>query len=164
MIKFWIAAFAICGATAAQADCMVSNKRSWEGLTIEANSSGPKCGSAVATLTLRRSSGAVAWTHAYDTTQLLNFSQTPHDDTKAMTKLLGEWISGEGFMKSADRLAVDGEFPFSLAQDVEAKAFATYRKEKLAVFCFIQGMESGTCLMRGRDGGLTELGVQNFPG
>jgi hypothetical protein len=52
-------------------------------------------------------------------------------------------------------------FPSS---DVEHSAFVTYRKQKRAIFCYIQGMESGNCLMQNRGGEIVELGVQSFPG
>ena len=150
--------------SSATAACNATTSRLWAGLKIEASSTGPNCPQAVITISLRQGNGEALWTHSYIAKQLLNFSQINSSDTKAMAKTLGNWISGEGFMKTADALKLDGEFPFTSTEGVDAATLAQYRKAKLPLFCFIQGMESGNCLAKNKDGNLIELGLQSFPG
>ena len=150
--------------SAANAACNATAARAWAGLQIEASASGSNCSQAVVTINLRKGNGEALWAHSYIAKQLLNFAQINSSDTKAMTKALVSWISGEGFMKSADALKLDGEFPFTPTESIDAASLAQYRKARLPLFCFIQGMESGNCLAKNKYGNLIELGVQRFPG
>ena len=150
--------------TAAKASCSLESSRPWAGFKIEAVASGPDCAKAVVTLIIRNSSGGALWSHSYVASELMSFSQSPNADDKAMLGLLKDWISGEGFMKSADKLVMDGEFAFDLGEGTDAATFAKFRKSKLPLFCYIQGMESGNCLAKSQDGSLIELGLQRFPG
>lgn len=150
--------------SSANAACNVSTSRLWAGFRIEAAASGPKCAQAVATISLRKANGEAIWTHSYISQQLLNFSQISSADSKAMAKAQSDWISGEGFMKSVDALKLDGEFPFTPADGMDAATVVQYRKDKLPLFCYVQGKESGNCLAKGKDGSLIELGFQRFPG
>ncbi len=150
--------------SAANAACNAAASRLWAGVKIEASTSGPNCLQAVVTISLRKGNGEAVWTQSYIAKQLLNFSQINSSDTKAMAKALGDWISGEGFMKSADALKLDGEFPFTPAEGIDAATLAQYRKAKFPLFCYIQGMESGNCLAKNKDGDLIEFGLQSFPG
>jgi hypothetical protein len=153
------------GLGCAEAACSASATRGWtNGVTIEAFASGPTCAQAVTTITLRNRSGAAIWTRAHIATDLLNFSQDPTADGKVMTAKLKDWISGDGFMKSVDRLVTEGEFHFTPSEDIDKTTFEKYRKAKLPVFCYIQGMESGNCLAVGKEGIIIELGIQSFPG
>ncbi len=156
----------LCGcvlmATPASAACTASASRSWvSGLTIEAFAQGPSCSQAVATIIIRKKSGEPVWVQSYITSFIMNFTQPPAANNKVLTTTLKDWISGEGFMKSADKLVENGEFPFTKNDDGE---FAKYRKSKAPLFCYIQGMESGNCLTVDKDGAVVELGVQSFPG
>ena len=150
--------------SSANAACNAVVSRPWTGFKIEASTSGPNCAQAVATISLRKANGEAIWTHSYIAQQLLNFSQINSADSKAMAKALGDWISGEGFMKSVDALKMDGEFPFTPTEGIDGATVAQYRKAKRPLFCFIQGMESGNCLTKSKDGTLIELGIQSFPG
>jgi hypothetical protein len=158
------AAVLFCGfVTAAQAvtNCVAMAERKWNGVTIEATSQGDTCQDAVITLVIRDKAGKPIWARAHIAAQLLSFNQDPAVDAKAMIGKLSGWISGEGFMQSADRLTLKGEFPFT----PEDKAMmAKYRKAKLPIFCYIQGMESGNCLGVDKASAVVELGIQSFPG
>ena len=147
------------------ATCTASTSRNWvDGHTIEAYAQGPTCAQAVATLIIRRKSGEAIWAYAHVTSNLMNFTQSPAANAKALTAQLKDWISGNGFMKSADKLVTDSEFPFMLNEGVDAATFAKYRKAKLPMLCYIQGMESGKCVALDNKDGVIELGVQSFPG
>jgi hypothetical protein len=154
-----------CVSTVAQAACTATVSRSWmKGFTIEAFAQGPSCEKAVVTLVVRGKASAVLYMQAYDTGFLMNFSQSPPATPKQLQTTAKDWISGESFMTSADKLVLDGEFPFTVNEAVDATAMKRYRKDKAPIFCFIQGMESGNCLVIDKDGTIVELGVQSFPG
>ncbi len=168
MRKFFVSMILGLSWTAANAEafstCTAQAARKWNALTIEAIAQGDDCANAVVTLVIRDKTGKPIWARAHIAAQLLNFSQDPMADSKAMTEKLSGWISGESFMKTADKLTLDGEFPFAASSDIDAKSFKAYRKQKLPLFCYIQGLESGNCLAVDKDGGVVELGVQSFPG
>jgi hypothetical protein len=159
-------ACAALGAAHAQAytNCNAQAERKWSGLTIEAVSQGDTCEDAVFTLVIRDKAGKPIWARAHIASQLLSFTDGPIASSKAMIEKLSGWISGEGFMQSADKLTLDGEFPFTVSSDIDQSDLKKYRKQKLPLFCYIQGMESGNCLAIDKDGGVVELGVQSFPG
>jgi hypothetical protein len=163
MKRVFLAALFLSVANTAQAftNCVAQAERKWNGVTIEAVSQGDTCEDAVVTLVLRDKAGKPIWVRADIASQMLNFSQEPAADAKAMNAKLSGWISGEGFMPSADKLNLKGEFPFTPKDKDE---FAKARKSKAPLFCYIQGMESGNCLAVGKDGAVMELGVQSFPG
>lgn len=148
----------------AYTSCNAQAERKWNGLTVEAVSQGDTCEDAVVTLVIRDKAGKPIWARAHIASQLLSFTDGPIASSKAMIEKLSGWISGEGFMQSADKLTLDGEFPFTASSDIDQSALKKYRKQKLPLFCYIQGMESGNCLAIDKNGGIVELGVQSFPG
>ncbi len=151
--------------TEAGSSCSTSATRPWVGgTTIEAFAQGPSCAKAVVTLVIRNKAGSPLFVQAHDTAFLMNFTQEPAANAKALAVTLKDWISGGGFMTSADKLMVDGEFPFTVDEGVDAATFAKYRKAKLPLFCYIQGMESGNCVVLDKDGMVVDVGVQSFPG
>jgi hypothetical protein len=150
-------------ATPADAACTASAARSWvSGLTIEAFAQGPTCAQAVAVISIRKKSGEAVWVQSYITQNVMSFTQPPAANNKQLMATLKDWISGDGFMKTADKLVEGGEFPFTKNDDAET--FNRYRKAKSPLFCYIQGMESGNCLTVDKSGAVVELGVQSFPG
>jgi hypothetical protein len=162
----YAALFSICVLADANASttCVAGAENQWNGFTVEAFSQGEDCATAVVTIAIRDAHGKAIWVQAYIASQLLNFSQDPIADPKAMKKKLSRWISGEGFRQSVDRLNLKGEFPFTVSSDIDAKIFATLRKSKRPLFCYIQGIESGNCLTIDKDNNVIELGIQTFPG
>ncbi len=151
--------------TPAAAACSATAARAWVGgTTIEAFAHGPSCAKAVVTLVIRNKVGNPLFMQAHDTAFLMNFTLAPAANAKALGTTLKDWISGGGFMTSADKLVVDGEFPFMVDEGVDAATLAKYRKAKLPLFCYIQGMESGNCLVLDKEGAVVDIGVQSFPG
>jgi hypothetical protein len=56
-----------------------------------------------------------------------------------------------------------GVFPFYPSEGVTREAYLAARAANAPMWCFVQGMESQACLVL-RDGAITELGAQSFPG
>lgn len=167
MKKFLAVAMFLSATVSAEAgaNCSASASRAWVGgTTAEASAQGPTCEKAVVTLVIRNKAGSPIFMQAYDTAFLMNFTQAPATNAKALGATLKDWISGDGFMTSADKLVLDGEFPFTVDEGIDKAALAKYRKAKLPLFCYIQGMESGNCVVLDKDGVVVDLGVQSFPG
>jgi hypothetical protein len=144
--------------------CNAQAERKWNGVIIEAFAQGDECANAVVTMVVRDKNGKPLWSRAHIVAQLLNFTDPAPSNSQAMFKNLRGWISGEGFMQSVENLNLKAEFPFTLSEQIDAKTFAAYRRQKRPIFCYIQGMESGNCLMIDKDGAVVDIGVQSFPG
>jgi hypothetical protein len=158
------AALSLLFATSAHADCTARNTRAWGEFSINALASGPTCDKAVVTIVIRAKTGEPKMARSYIAAQLMNFAQSPSPDSKAMTNALKDWTSGKGFMSAADNLELDGEFPFTLDDGLDAPSFKAFRAARASIFCYIQGMESGLCIGVRKDGELVQMGVQSFPG
>lgn len=157
--------------------CNFEAARPWapfKGLVFrsEAYSNGQKCDGAVATIVLRDAKGHVLWTDAMAVEHLMTFvtAKAPNK----MRAALSEWLAQRhSFRSSADLPAwsrgaespsVVGEFPFYAAEGMDQAAYEEIRAQRLPMFCYVQGMESLSCVAVARDGSATKVGVQSFPG
>jgi hypothetical protein len=159
-----IAMLIACVSSAQGADCSARTTRTWGDYSINAQSSGPSCAKAVVTIVIRNKFGEAKMARSYIAAQLMNFSQSPSPDVKAMTNALKDWTSGKGFMNSVDKLTLGGEFPFTPDDALDAPSFKAFRAAKTPIFCYVQGMESGLCIGVRKDSELVQMGVQGFPG
>ena len=137
----------------------------------EAYSNGPLCANAVVTIVVRARSGLVLWVDAMSTAQVMTFGavKTP----AAMKSALADWLAQPHTFKSSADLPewkkgadgpMGGEFPFYPETGVDRDAYMQIRAEKQAMFCYVQGMESMSCVAIAKDGTATKVGVQLFPG
>ena len=160
----------------AAADCSASAWRSWQPVAgrhyrAEAFSSGPTCALAVVTLVVRAPDGHALWTDAAPAEHLMTFGEVK---TRAqMVRALGEWVSQAHMFrttaelpawKKGDDAPTSGEFPFYPEAGVDREYYEQTRAERLPVFCYVQGMESMSCVALSKDGQMTKVGVQTFPG
>jgi hypothetical protein len=138
---------------------------------VEGFANGPTCAKAVVTLVVRAPEGTPLWADASPVSYLMTFVEVK--TRVQMTSALKEWIDqGHTFKSSADfppwkkgaqAPESTGEFPFYPEAETDQEYYEQVRAEKLPVFCYVQGMESMSCLVL-KDGGLTKIGVQTFPG
>ena len=162
---------------AAAGNCAQSASRPWapvktRAYRVEAFSNGPTCSLAVVTLVVRAPNGKVLWVDAAQTDQLMTFVEAK--SRKQMARALTEWLfQSHGFKSTADLpewkkgadAPASGEFPFYPEADIDRDAYEKIRGEMHPVFCYVQGMESMTCLgLSTMDGSLSKIGVQLFPG
>ncbi|MEQ1931724.1 MAG: hypothetical protein ABL957_14505 [Parvularculaceae bacterium] len=132
---------------------------------------GPTCAQAVALLVVRDAGGDVFWTDALPSARVmgLNEAATP----AAMSAALAEWagLPARHAQTTADLSPWsktsgqpgESEFPFHPEAWMGEEAFARIAAEAAPMFCYVQGMESLSCLIE-RDGRLEKIGVQSFPG
>ncbi len=144
-----------------------------ETFTIEATTFGPDCARAVATLTVRNSSGEPIFAESHIARDLMTLAGA--QDPAAMNEALSEWVAPDAAMGGTGALPEweanaeapsAGEFPFypeNHPHGYSREAYAALRAANAPMFCFVQGMESLACIAYG-DGGIENIGVQTFPG
>lgn len=168
------------------ADCNATVSKKWNvgrklPYAVEASSVGPDCKRAVALMVVRDAKGDVKYSFsgaAKDNGIFGNLADAPVTDIKTMRVALGEWLDA-GLSSKMNYLSKypqwkDGaegpaevppaEFPFTASSDLTRDTYESWRKQNLPVFCFVQGIESERCLVLGKDGSVSEVGIQVFPG
>lgn len=137
----------------------------------EAFANGKACASAVVTIVVRAPDGKVIWAEAHPADSLMTFAGVK--TRGQMTAMLAEWISQQHTFRSTAGLPVwkkgadapeAGEFPFYPDDGIDRETYEQIRGERQPVFCYVQGMESLACLGLSKDGALTKIGLQTFPG
>ena len=159
------------------AGCSQSATKLWAAtkgrpFSTEAYSNGRTCASAVVTIVVRGADGKVLWAEAMAAEFLMTFveAKTP----QKMKAALADWLYQSHTFKStgdlpewkkgADAPAVVGEFPFYPDDGVNQETYSQIRAAKQPIFCYVQGMESLSCIGLSKDGAMTKIGVQTFPG
>jgi len=163
-------------AIADAAACSVHAARPWSPVKgrvyrTEAFANGGACATAVVTIVVRAMDGAVLWADVAPAQHLMTFGGVK--TRSQMFRALQEWLTqGSMFKTSADLppwaagadAPASGEFPFHPEADIDRDSYERMRAERQPVFCYVQGMESMTCLGLSKDGDMTKIGVQQFPG
>lgn len=139
--------------------------------SIEATTVGPDCARAVATLVVRNSSGEPIYADVHATSDVMTLATA--QDPAAMQTALTEWVdTSNAAMSSTGALPEwaanadapsGGEFPFYPEEGQTRESYAALRAANYPMFCYVQGMESVSCITYG-DGGIERIGVQTFPG
>jgi hypothetical protein len=169
-------------ASSASADCAAKISVPWKsakalGLTLEARAVGPTCASGAVVLLVLDAKGQAQWS----TTRIANqnaFFMDGITDNASMQAALKNWLAeGEGtgpnFSKDlpdwkagaeqAEREG-DGEFGFFAGEGVDREYYMNIRKENQPLYCFVQGIESTTCIAAGGSTSINEIGGFTFPG
>lgn len=164
-------------APAQAAGCSVGVTKAWapeknaRAYVTEAYANGVSCANAVVTIVVRGAGGDLLWADAMASNQLMTFADVK---TRARMKAgLIDWLTQQHTFKSSGDLpewkkGADapeaGEFPFHPEPGVDRETYMQIRAEKQAMFCYVQGMESMSCIAIAKDGAVTKVGVQQFPG
>lgn len=136
----------------------------------EAFSHGPNCQKAIVVISVRGPDGSPQWIDAMKASDLMTFVDVK--TTSAMKAALNEWIAQGGPLKTAGDLPpwppgaqqpASGEFPFYPEEGVDRDYYEKARAARAPLFCYVQGMESMSCVAI-IEGGMVKLGVQSFPG
>lgn len=139
--------------------------------TIEASAVGATCADASATITFKNDAHDTAFTETYPASQVMTLAGA--ESAEDMQRRLGEWIMPGGAAADSTgdlpqwaagaQSPSDGEFPFYPDEGMDRSAYEALRARDIAMFCYVQGMESQACFaMQG--GALRKIGVQTFPG
>ncbi len=139
--------------------------------SIEATTAGPDCARAVATLVVRNSSGEPIYADVHVTGNVMTLAMV--QDPAAMQTALTEWVDASDTSMNTTGALPDwaanadtpssGEFPFYPEEGHTRESYAALRAANYPMFCYVQGMESLSCIVYG-DGGIERIGAQTFPG
>jgi hypothetical protein len=167
----------------AASNCNAQVRQQWNAsskhkFTLEAISNGPDCNRAVVLLVARDAKGEVQWTLIRRASYVAMFSPEATKNGKDMPGALKRWLAtgSQSNLKTMDKLpdwkkGADGpaenppaEFPFTVSDELDRDTYLAWRKAKLPLLCFVQGMESELCITSTDQGLVTEVGIQSFPG
>lgn len=171
------------GSVTAKAACGVSVRQPWpasgaQKLAIVAHALGQSCGAAVVVLVVTDAKDKPLWATSRLAEHVALFQEPDIATPKGMMAALKTWISTglstspassaklPAWQKGQDNpLQVPGEeFGYFAGQDMSAEFYEELRQKKLPVFCFVQGLESESCIVADPKGGITEFGGRTFPG
>jgi hypothetical protein len=160
------------GASGFAQPCAGAASRTWnaagEMLIVSAMAVGEACATATAELKVMDERGGVLFQQSYPSEHVMSLAgaasaadlQTKLEqwiaDAPGTTNTLPDWPAGAA-------QPMQGEFPFHPSEGVTRDAYLAARAAHAPMWCFVQGMESQTCLAL-RDGGVIDLGAQQFPG
>ena len=157
-----------------KAGCAARAEATWlagsKELTITAIADGKTCERAVATIVVRAADGQMLLANSYQTDQVMVLADQSTPD--ALAEALTQWIDPKAStMRTTGDLPAwpkgqphpPGEFPFYPAAGLARGNYEALRAAKLAMFCYVQGIESLACEAL-QDGALVKVGVQSFPG
>ena len=114
----------------------------------------------MATLVIRNESGEPIWADARISSDIMTLA--PAHDLAAMNAALGEWTTNSSMMQSTSALPEwpanatgpeNGEFPFYLNEGYTRESYEAMRTANDPMLCYVQGMESLSCVIYG-DGGI----------
>ena len=168
------------------ADCSATVSKKWNvgrslPYSVDASSLGPDCKRAVALMVVRDGKGDVKYSLSMatkDNAVFSNLADASVADIKSMRVALGDWLDA-GLSSKKNKLSkflewkagTEGpsenppaEFPFTVNSEVSRDTYEEWRKQNVPVFCFVQGMESMRCVVLTKDGNISEVGIQSFPG
>jgi len=154
--------------TVASSGCAASASGEWEGMTVEATTSGPTCALAAATLVVR-DANSIAYIEAAPAAQIMTLANKA--DSTAMQAALTDWVSSAGAATSTSlpewpagaQYPRRGEFDFYPSEELDRDGYQRLRERNVPIFCYVQGMESENCLTMENDI-VTSAGIQTFPG
>jgi hypothetical protein len=186
MLSRCVAAFAVlalssCGPLGGEnaaeiTGCVAEASMPWRPLSgvefqTSAHTEGADCATAQATIVVADAGGNALYSETYPVEHVAVLMDMA--SREQMGAALASWIDQNGEMLStADKLPdwpagtpqpTSGEFPFYPEENVTRDDYLAARASGAPLFCFVQGMESIVCLIL-RDGALTKLGAQSFPG
>jgi hypothetical protein len=139
--------------------------------TVEAQTFGPDCERAVATIVIRDAQRRVQWTESSPAAHVMVLAAAR--DVGAMQAALTEWITSSNHTIATSSAFPEwpqgasgpqnGEFPFYPDDAFDRANYEALRRTNTPVYCYVQGMESQACLAL-MNGELVKVGVQSFPG
>lgn len=176
---FLAAAALVALALPAAAQCNEMQSLPWKpapGLTftLQAHAIGPTCATAAVVFLIADKKGGVLYSTTRLAPQVAVFADGIKD-AKSMQAALGTWLNTAvetspkssrelpDWPQGADAPQQTGEFGFFAGENTSREYYLGVRKAAQPLLCFVQGMESESCIVASPDG-ITEIGGMTFPG
>jgi hypothetical protein len=166
-------------AGSASADCTAKMEVPWAsakqfGLSLAAHAVGPNCATSAVVLLVMDDKRNVQWSTTRLAQQNAIFMDGITDDA-SMLAALKIWI-GQNQAETTSKLPDwkagaerperegDGEFGFTPEEGTTREYYLEIRSKDQPLFCFVQGIESTSCIAATRPNNIYEIGGFNFPG
>jgi hypothetical protein len=166
-------------AGSAVADCAAKVEVPWTsakqyGLTLAAHAIGPNCATSAVVLVVLDAKRNAQWSTTRLAQQTLGFMDGITDDA-SMTTALKVWVEQRkpqstselpDWKSGAERPVREGngEFGFYTNESTTRDSYLDTRKKGLPLFCFVQGIESTSCIAAAGADNIYEIGGFTFPG
>lgn len=166
----------------AHSDCAEMVRMPWAsakkfGFTLEAHAIGPNCATSAVVILVVDDKGVVQWSTTRMAQQNAMFAEGVSDGA-SMKAALKNWLEQglESKPQEAKDLSVwkagaeqaeregDGEFGFYASESTSQEFYMDIRKENQPLFCFVQGIESTSCIAAAGPTAIYEIGGFTFPG
>jgi hypothetical protein len=145
--------------------------------TLEAHALGPNCAASAIVLLVVDAKGVVQWSTTRLAQQNAMFAEGVSNGA-SMKAALKNWLEQglESKPQEANDLPVwkagaeqaeregDGEFGFYASESTSQEFYMDIRKENQPLFCFVQGIESTSCIAAAGTASISEIGGFTFPG
>jgi hypothetical protein len=165
--------------SSAVADCAATIEVPWASaekysLTLAAHAVGPNCATSAVVLLVMDAKGDVQWSTTRLAQQNAVFLEGITDDA-SMTAALKNWVAQNQAQstaelpdwKAGDERPVregDGEFGFFVSDETSREFYLEIRRNNQPLFCFVQGVESMSCIAAAGSNNIYEIGGFTFPG
>jgi hypothetical protein len=166
--------------SAAQAACNAAYEAPWKasgklGYNIAAYAVGPNCQSAVVVLAVTDAKHKPIWETSRLSEQVAMFSDEHTVNGSKMQAAVEAWVRTGLDTSPANASALPDwphsaseptreEFGFFIDAEVDRDNYMNWRKQKRPVYCFVQGLESETCILADDSGQVWDIGGMTFPG
>jgi hypothetical protein len=181
MMRALILAGLMMGAAAgsAVADCAAKVEVPWTsakqyGLSLAAYAVGPNCATSAVVLVVLDAKRDVQWSTTRLAHQTLGFTEGITDDA-SMTAALKIWVEQRkpqstselpDWKSGTDRPEREGsgEFGYYTSEGTTRDYYLDTRSKAHPLFCFVQGIESTSCIAAAAPNNIYEIGGFTFPG
>jgi hypothetical protein len=163
----------------AVADCGAKIEVTWASakkynLTLAAHAVGPNCASSAVVLLVMDSKRDVQWSTTRLAQQNAIFMEGITDDA-SMTAALKTWVEQDQPLSTSElpdwkagaeqpEREGDREFGFFIGPETSREFYLETRRNNQPLFCFVQGVESTSCITATGSNSIYEIGGFTFPG
>jgi hypothetical protein len=164
----------------AHATCTASYQAPWKasgklGYSIAAHAVGERCQTAIVVVAVTDAKHKPIWQTSRLSENVAMFSDEHTGKGTKMPAALKDWVQTGFDTSPANAGALPDwpagateptreEFGFFIDAEIDQNTYLGWRKQKRPVFCFVQGIESETCILADDSGQIWDIGGINFPG
>jgi hypothetical protein len=164
----------------AQAVCNASYEAPWKasgklGYNIAAYAVGANCQNAIVVLAVTDAKQKPIWNTSRLSESVAVFSDEHTANGTSMRDALINWVQIGLETKTTDASTLPDwpagasepmreEFGFFIDAEIDQETYLKWRKQKRPLYCFVQGIESETCILADDSGQIWDIGGMTFPG
>jgi hypothetical protein len=166
--------------SAAQATCNAAYEAPWKasgklGYNLAAYAVGANCRNAIVILAVTDAKHKPIWNTSRLAEGVAVFSDEHTVNGTNMKEALKNWVQIGLETKTTEASTLPDwpagaseptreEFGFFIDAEIDHESYLKWRKQKRPLYCFVQGMESETCILADDSGQVWDIGGMTFPG